>query len=59
VVASNDRAISPQLEQMEAQRMNAATLVIPTCHVAMFAEPNLVADFIEDAAKKAGKVRKN
>jgi hypothetical protein len=44
---------------MEAQRMNATTLVIPTCHVAMLAEPNLVADFIEDAAKKAGRVRKN
>jgi pimeloyl-ACP methyl ester carboxylesterase len=59
VVASNDRVISPQLEQAEAQRMNAITLAIPTCHVAMLAEPDLVADFIEDAAKKAGKIQQH
>ena len=45
-------AISPQLEQSEAQQMNATTLTLPACHVVMLGDPFPVADFIEDAAEK-------
>jgi pimeloyl-ACP methyl ester carboxylesterase len=54
VVASNDRAISPELEQFEAERMKAITIVLPTSHVAMISKPKIVADFITGAARAAG-----
>lgn len=56
VVAAGDRAIAPELEQMEAKRMNAVTMIVPTSHVAMISEPNIVADFIMLAARSAGKI---
>jgi pimeloyl-ACP methyl ester carboxylesterase len=52
IVASGDRVISPQLEQSEAQQMNAITLTLPSCHVVMLEDPFLVAGFIEDAAER-------
>ena len=55
VVAANDRAIPPELEQMEAKRMNAITITVPTSHVAMIAEPRIVADFITLAAGSLGR----
>ena len=54
VVAANDRAISPVLERFEAKRMNAITTELPTSHVAMISEPNIVAEFIAKAARDAG-----
>ncbi len=51
IVASHDRVISPQLEQSEAQQMNAITLTLPACHVVMLEDPFPVADFIGDAAE--------
>jgi hypothetical protein len=53
-VASNDRVISPALEQSEAQRMRATTISVETIHVAMLADPDRVAAFIELAAEAAG-----
>jgi pimeloyl-ACP methyl ester carboxylesterase len=50
VIASNDRAISPEQEKNTAKRMGAKTLTLPTSHVAMMAKPKEVADFIIDAA---------
>jgi pimeloyl-ACP methyl ester carboxylesterase len=52
VVAGHDRVISPQLEQSEAQQMNAVTLTLPACHVVMLEDPFRVAGFIEDAAER-------
>jgi pimeloyl-ACP methyl ester carboxylesterase len=52
VVASHDKVISPQLEQSEAQQMNAITLTLPACHVVMLEDPFPVADFIADAAER-------
>lgn len=52
IVASHDRVISPQLEQSEAQQMNAITLTLPACHVVMLEDPFPVADFIEHAARE-------
>jgi pimeloyl-ACP methyl ester carboxylesterase len=51
IVASHDRVISPQLEQSEAEQMNATTLTLPTCHLVMLEDPFPVADFIEEAAE--------
>jgi pimeloyl-ACP methyl ester carboxylesterase len=50
VIASNDRAISPEQEKSTAKRMGAKTLTLPTSHVAMLAKPKEVADFIIGAA---------
>ena len=50
VIASNDRAISPEQEKKTAERMGAKTLTLPTSHVAMLAKPQEVADFIAEAA---------
>jgi pimeloyl-ACP methyl ester carboxylesterase len=52
VIAANDRTIAPQLEAMEAARMNATTITVHTSHVAMLADPERVADFIKEAAGK-------
>ena len=46
IVAGDDRAISPDLESTMAQRMGAVTITLPSCHVAMLAEPEEVARFI-------------
>ncbi len=55
VVAANDRIISPDLERLEAARMNAVTITVPTSQVAMLAEPTIVATFIEIAANQVFK----
>jgi pimeloyl-ACP methyl ester carboxylesterase len=51
IVASHDRVISPQLEESQAQQMNATTIALPSCHVVMLEFPFPVADFIKDAAE--------
>jgi pimeloyl-ACP methyl ester carboxylesterase len=50
IVAAQDMAITAGLEERLAQRMNATTITLPTCHLAMLQEPQRVADFIEQAA---------
>ena len=50
VVAAHDRAISPDLERLEAERMHATTITLPTSHVAMLADPYDVAAVILRAA---------
>ena len=53
VIAANDRSVSPQLQAMEAARMNATTITVPTSHVAMLAEPGRIARFIMWAAGRS------
>jgi pimeloyl-ACP methyl ester carboxylesterase len=53
VIASNDRAISPEQEKATAKRMNAKTLTLPTSHVPMLSQPEKVAQFIIEAAAAA------
>jgi hypothetical protein len=36
---------------MEASRMKANTITVPASHLAMLAEPEVVADFIASAAE--------
>lgn len=52
IVASEDRAISPALEEMLAKHINATTITLPTCHVAMLGEADKVADFIAKAGAR-------
>jgi pimeloyl-ACP methyl ester carboxylesterase len=50
MVASEDRVISPQLEAMMAQTINAETITVHSSHVIMLSRPETVADFIAHAA---------
>ena len=54
VIASNDRAVPPDLEKAEAAAMKATSITVPSSHVAMLSQPKAVADLIEQAAAKAG-----
>jgi pimeloyl-ACP methyl ester carboxylesterase len=58
VIASNDRAVSPELEKAEAATMKATSISVPSSHVPMLSHPKIVADFIEKAAVKAGSLEK-
>jgi pimeloyl-ACP methyl ester carboxylesterase len=55
VVASEDKAINPELEKRMAKRANAKTTILKTSHVAMLSKPNEVLDVILDAAKSVSK----
>ena len=50
MVASEDRVISPRLEAMMAQTINAETVTVHSSHVIMLSRPEAVADFIARAA---------
>jgi pimeloyl-ACP methyl ester carboxylesterase len=50
IVSAQDKVITAGLEERMAGRMNATTITLPTCHVAMLQEPLRVADFIVQAA---------
>jgi pimeloyl-ACP methyl ester carboxylesterase len=50
VIASNDRAISPEQEISTAKRMGAKTLTLPSSHLPMLSHPEEVAEFVIEAA---------
>ena len=54
MIASNDRAVPPELEKAEAAPMKATSIIIPSSHLPMLSHPKQVADLIEQAAAKAG-----
>jgi pimeloyl-ACP methyl ester carboxylesterase len=54
IIASNDRAISPDLEASQAKRIGAKTTTVSSSHVIMLARPMKVADVILDAAASGG-----
>jgi pimeloyl-ACP methyl ester carboxylesterase len=54
LIASNDRAVSPELEKAEAAAIKATSITIASSHVPMLSHPKEVADFIEQAVAKAG-----
>jgi pimeloyl-ACP methyl ester carboxylesterase len=54
VIAGNDRAIPPELQRAEAARMNATSITLSSCHLAMLSHPREVAELIEQATAKAG-----
>ncbi len=50
MIASEDRVISPQLEAMMAQTINATTVTVRSSHVIMLSKPEAVFDVIVHAA---------
>jgi pimeloyl-ACP methyl ester carboxylesterase len=50
IVSAQDKVITAGLEEQLAERMNATTITLPTCHLAMLQEPLRVAEFIVRAA---------
>jgi pimeloyl-ACP methyl ester carboxylesterase len=54
VVAANDRAIAPEQQKATAKRMGAKVLAVPTSHLAMLAQPEQVATFLQGAAASVG-----
>jgi pimeloyl-ACP methyl ester carboxylesterase len=50
IVSAQDKVITAGLEERMAKRMNATTITLPTCHLAMLQEPLKVAEFIVRAA---------
>ena len=55
VISTNDRTLSPAMEEDAAKRSGGVVVKLPTCHVAMLQEPEKVADVITEAAKGAAK----
>jgi pimeloyl-ACP methyl ester carboxylesterase len=54
VIASEDRVISPKLEESEAQEMKAKSITISSSHVVLLSHPIEVSRFIERAAHESG-----
>jgi len=54
VIASNDGAVPPELQKAEAAVMKATSITVTSSHVPMLSHPKEIADFIEQAAAKAG-----
>lgn len=54
IVAAHDKAITAGLEEQMAEKINATTITLPTCHLAMLQEPGKVAELIEQAARSLG-----
>jgi pimeloyl-ACP methyl ester carboxylesterase len=50
IIGSNDRVISPVLEQTMATRMKATTITLASCHVSLLSHPTDVVAFLEKAA---------
>jgi pimeloyl-ACP methyl ester carboxylesterase len=51
VIAAHDRVVSPTLQAVEAQQMNATTITLSSSHVAMLSQPYVVASVIRRAAR--------
>ncbi len=51
MVASEDKALSPDMERFLAQRMNATTVEVKSSHVPFISHPKEVVQLIERAAK--------
>ena len=52
-VASQDRAIPPELEKAEATAIKAKSITVPSSHVVMLSSPKKLADFIESSGGKS------
>jgi len=57
VIASNDRAVSPELQKAEAAAIKATSITVPSSHVPMLSHPKEVADLIEQATAKTGSLK--
>jgi hypothetical protein len=53
VIATQDRTLSPAMEEAGAKKAGGKPFRLPTCHLAMLQEPQKVADVITEAANTA------
>jgi pimeloyl-ACP methyl ester carboxylesterase len=53
VIATEDRTLSPAMEEAVAKKPGGKAFRLPTCHVAMLKEPQQVADVTAEAASNA------
>ena len=51
IVATEDRAVHPDLERFAAKRMGATTVELKSSHVPMLSQPRAVLDVIREAVK--------
>lgn len=51
VIATNDKTLSPAMEEAGAKKAGGVARPLPTCHVAMLQEPQKVAEVIVEAAR--------
>ena len=51
IVATQDRAVHPDLERFAAKRMGAKTVEVASSHVPMLSQPKVVLDVIREAAR--------
>ena len=54
IVAARDETIPPDVQRDSASRMGAETLVLQSSHVPMLSQPEVVAEFIANAAASVG-----
>jgi pimeloyl-ACP methyl ester carboxylesterase len=54
IVAARDETIPPDVQRDSASRMGAETLVLQSSHVPMLSQPDVVAEFIANAAASIG-----
>jgi hypothetical protein len=52
MIASEDRVVSPQIEAIMAQNINATTVIVHSSHVTMLSKQEAVFDVIMQAAHK-------
>jgi hypothetical protein len=55
VIATNDRTLTPAMQEAGAKKARGKAVSLPTCHLAMLQEPEKVAIVITEAAKGAAK----
>jgi len=55
VIATQDRTLTPAMQETGAKKAGGKAISLPTCHVAMLQEPEKVANVITEAAQGAAK----
>src|SRR5262249_54953827 len=55
VIATEDRTLSPAMQEAGAKKAGGVAISMPTCHVAMLQEPQKVAEVITEAAEGSAK----
>jgi pimeloyl-ACP methyl ester carboxylesterase len=51
IISSNDRMLSPAMEELAAKRLGATTTTLSTCHMSILDQPEKVAGVIDQAAQ--------
>jgi pimeloyl-ACP methyl ester carboxylesterase len=52
-ISTEDRTINPELQRFMAKRMNANTIEVKASHLSLISQPEVIANLILEAARKA------